>query len=442
MESRRKAERPGDQRGSTTLIALMGMSPGVITESLYALGRQGERFDALEVLTTQRAVARFLEDWGDGSAKDSAPGAARTFRRLLGWLATDHPDLGLDPRMQLRVHLPEIDGRPIADITTDAEARAFLDCCWRVVQRSRGSRLVAGIAGGRKTMGAALLQCMTLLGRAGDRAVHVLVDPSYERPWFLYPGQEAARAWQAELQAAEGAQVVLHDLDLAPIGALVAGIDRDTDFADVARQARAVVGSLAEPRVEIDTESRTVRLDGRELSLPVRQRPTVLAFMLMAFEAKLGCPEPSRGRCGPCRRCWVGWRELGDDWCNAAGGWAREDLEGTGRFGRAATRLTGSDRTWLRSPVGVYSRQWWRQSDAERGAVEKPVESLRRVGRNASKYLREGLDRLGEAGGAWADQVDRLVELLDPCHGRSTPAGVGVMLDRSRILVDGRGFKG
>ena len=121
MESTRKAH------GSATLIALMGMSPGVVTESLFALGQQGERVDRIEVLTTSKAVERFLGTWGDVGQPATGPAATRVLRRLLGWLDHDHPELGLDRRMSIRLHVPEVGGEPIADIATDAEAQGFLD---------------------------------------------------------------------------------------------------------------------------------------------------------------------------------------------------------------------------------------------------------------------------------------------------------------------------
>ena len=51
---------------------------------------------------------------------------------------------------------------------------------FRMVVEKADATLIASIAGGRKTMGALLYGCMTLLGRETDRLTHVLVHEPFE----------------------------------------------------------------------------------------------------------------------------------------------------------------------------------------------------------------------------------------------------------------------
>jgi hypothetical protein len=63
--------------------------------------------------------------------------------------------------------------------------------CVREYSEDPNTRIVASIAGGRKSMSALMLSCMSLLGRDQDRLCHVLVNPPYDNPRldpvFLFP---------------------------------------------------------------------------------------------------------------------------------------------------------------------------------------------------------------------------------------------------------------
>jgi CRISPR-associated protein (TIGR02584 family) len=79
------------------------------------------------------------------------------------------------------------------DIATSADNAAAADFMLRELRawtEQPGTRVLASIAGGRKTMGALLLSCMGLLGRSQDRVLHVLVNPPFDsalEPPFLFP---------------------------------------------------------------------------------------------------------------------------------------------------------------------------------------------------------------------------------------------------------------
>ena len=176
----------------TTLIALLGLSPGVLTESLYEVTREGTKVDRVIVLTTSTAARGLLGTWAAGESLDHPlePAVTRLLRSLLGCLARDMRSPRLD-ELDLQVRIAA-DGRgPLADVQTTEDAETFARLTWDVVREERraGHRLIASIAGGRKTMGATLQQAMTLLGHPTDRVVHVLVEPAFEKHWFLYPGQ-------------------------------------------------------------------------------------------------------------------------------------------------------------------------------------------------------------------------------------------------------------
>lgn len=143
--------------GDVQLLALMGLTPAVITETLWHLAvKERRRVVRLSVLTTALGQAR-------AAALDAA----------LTELRAAHPKAcGALPAPEWHV----LDGVP--DILSSGDAARASDLVLEVVraltERDRPP-LVLSAAGGRKTMSLAAAAAFQLLARVGDRLVHVLV---------------------------------------------------------------------------------------------------------------------------------------------------------------------------------------------------------------------------------------------------------------------------
>ena len=89
---------------------------------------------------------------------------------------------------------------PLLDIRSPEDNDAAGDFIMDEVRRIVGNpdtRLIASLAGGRKTMGALLYAVLSLLGRAQDSLTHVLVNEPFESPAtnarrFYFPGMQAS----------------------------------------------------------------------------------------------------------------------------------------------------------------------------------------------------------------------------------------------------------
>jgi hypothetical protein len=85
----------------------------------------------------------------------------------------------------------------LEDITTSSDNKTAADFILRELRtftEDPSTRVFASIAGGRKTMGALLMSCMSLLGREQDRVLHVLVNRPFDEklvPPFLFPERGA-----------------------------------------------------------------------------------------------------------------------------------------------------------------------------------------------------------------------------------------------------------
>ncbi len=175
--------RPGEHP-RRILLAVVGQSPQILTETVYALARSvppADRFvpTEVQVLTTQAGAARLAE------RLLSPP--SHVWRQLID----DHA-LGAIDFDETRIHLVvAADGRPLDDIRTAADNAAMADAVServRLLTADPDCALHVSLAGGRKTMGYYAGYALSLFGRSQDRLSHVLVDPVYEAaPDFHYP---------------------------------------------------------------------------------------------------------------------------------------------------------------------------------------------------------------------------------------------------------------
>jgi CRISPR-associated protein (TIGR02584 family) len=160
------------------LLAVTGLTPQVVTETLYGLHRQGEPLPtSIHIVTTaegyQRAKLTLIND---------------------GWLVRFYQDYHLPgPEFSERaIHiLQQADGEMLNDIRSQADHQAMADGIteWiRSFTADPETALHVSIAGGRKTMGFYAGYALSLYGREQDRLSHVLVSPDYEsHPQFYYP---------------------------------------------------------------------------------------------------------------------------------------------------------------------------------------------------------------------------------------------------------------
>lgn len=164
------------------LLCVTGLSPQIVTETLYALAVTGDPCfvpSEIHLLTT-------------------ADGAERARLTLLseepGWFHRLCQDYGLPPiRFTLdTIHiLHNAEGRLLGDIRNVADNEAIADAITAKVREltaDPNSAVHTSIAGGRKTMGFYLGYALSLLGRPQDRLSHVLVSSPFESNLdFFYP---------------------------------------------------------------------------------------------------------------------------------------------------------------------------------------------------------------------------------------------------------------
>ena len=175
--------------GQTTqkhvLISVVGLSPQVITETLYCywcLASPPVPITEVFALTTLR---------GKQALEDTLLGDNGKLKSLCNDynLPTIHFNLA-------NIHLlKDANGQPLEDISNVIDNEALADQLFTFVRDLAASTdicLHASIAGGRKTMGLYIGLAMQFYGRPGDALSHVLVNPELENQKFFYPPPNGA----------------------------------------------------------------------------------------------------------------------------------------------------------------------------------------------------------------------------------------------------------
>lgn len=302
-KKKKAADKPAGTQGSArplrdVLIAVTGTSPAIVTETIWALAREQPAIipDEVVIVTTtrgaevlQRQILTPRADWGNCHVWETLRAA------ILG------PNAATDPRLQLaEPRLIEIPDRRTGvrrladDLRTVADNNAAADFLLEEVRRhaeNPDTRIIASIAGGRKTMGALLYAALTLLGRETDRLTHVLApDPFDTARDFYFPAQPVktvtvGHGTEARRIAVKDCCIELADIPFVPLR------NRFTDLGQKPGTFRHLVERYSSDlktdagcpvRVSFDVVGKVLHLD----STPIRMRPRAQIILRFLVESR------------------------------------------------------------------------------------------------------------------------------------------------------------
>ena len=245
------------------LLAVTGLSPQVITETLYALATGETPFvpDEIHVITTEK-------------------GADRVRLTLLGhepgWFHRLCREYDLPPILfgEEQIHvLRDASGQALEDIRTPEDNRVAADFITEQVQRLTAdddSALHVSIAGGRKSMGFFIGYALSLYGRPQDRLSHVLVSAPYESCWeFFYPtrkGQVIFARDNSPIDTSKG-EVTLAEIPFVPLrqGMGKPLLERKVSYSQAVAAASKV---FEQPKVEISLRQGRLLCGDEPIELP------------------------------------------------------------------------------------------------------------------------------------------------------------------------------
>jgi CRISPR-associated protein (TIGR02584 family) len=264
------------------LLCVAGMTPQIITETLYALHLSGEPIDEIRVITTLEGRNHILR-----SLLDENSGKFYEFCRDFG---IDAESIKFDETTIALLGKP--DGTTLEDIRTPEENVLAGDRICEIVAelcRDENARIHASAAGGRKTMSIYLTAAMQLFGRARDTLSHVLVNENFEsHPQFFYPPPKPQTLKLRDGREISTAEAKIY---LAPIPFIrLRGVGLNV-FNDSARSYKKAVDAAQKEleflesasEIRLNLKKRTIRAADREIKLPLRG---FFVYVLFAYFRK------------------------------------------------------------------------------------------------------------------------------------------------------------
>lgn len=256
MPNRERAHPPPPVAGPTAVdvVCLLGQTPAVLTELLWALVQEGAQVERVTVITTLGALRygsmeRLFTKGRGGRAHATPGGKLEELFRLL--------DVE-DPALQVACV-------PFEDVRDSRSIRKMGQAIFLLLRDARRPAipLVTCISGGRKSMSAWGALAASLTGRDGDRLVHVTVSPELEDPArdFWFPERPADRH-----------AVHVADIPFLRVSALV-----DDDASTVDALVREVTQSVEHAAVKIAVSRSEPRIAMAGLELEVKERVWALA---------------------------------------------------------------------------------------------------------------------------------------------------------------------
>lgn len=284
-----------------SLVALCGLTPQVVTETLWALANRDPPIHPAEmwILTTQAGRARCLRMLL--GPKGALARYVREYR------PRPAPRCTADHIMVLRA----ADGTPLDDVRSERDHRAIgeqmAEFLHRHTERSE-VRLHCSVAGGRKTMGVLLALTLQLYGRQEDRLYHVLVPPAFESlESFFFPPKRPRRLTGKDGRPlnTKDARIELAEVPFVRLRGLLGPevLQEGADFGRLAETAQRRLQFLLAPDA--------VRLERAQRRLVIRKQAVQLSPALFAIYRALArtklrhCVQPGHATCGDCMDCYV-----------------------------------------------------------------------------------------------------------------------------------------
>lgn len=273
------------------LLCLTGMSPQIVTETLYALSVQNIPPwipTEIHLITTSegsRLAHKMLLDPETG---------------MLCQFIRDYrlPSIRFDPDF---VHvLEDRHGHQLADIRSDednVDAANFIVELVRRMTYDEESSIHVSIAGGRKTMGFYAGYALSLFGRPQDRLSHILVSQPFESlPNFYYPPPEPvllrSRGETGEWFDTRNADLILASIPFVILRHALPDplLQKKKSFRDA---VQAVQKTFPPQRLQLDSKRREILAGDKKIKLS----PSEFAFLSWFArrkkngESSLPCPK-------------------------------------------------------------------------------------------------------------------------------------------------------
>lgn len=270
------------------MLCVAGMTPQIITETLYVLVcERGERADEIRVITTLNGRKKLFE---------TLLGERGKFFEFCRDFNIERDSIKFDEKTIILLRKP--DGENLEDIRTEEENEIAGNQICEIVRelcKDERTRIHASAAGGRKTMSIYLTAAMSLFGRADDCLSHVLVSEDFETanaPDFFYkpPNAKKLKLRDGREASTGDAKIYLAEIPFVRLRGVRLNL-----FAENGRTYKDAVEKTQEDlrlleggnQLKIDLKRRTVSVASRSVTLPPQK---FFVFVMFAYfrQRKIG----------------------------------------------------------------------------------------------------------------------------------------------------------
>ncbi len=268
-----EADANSTERRRQVLLVVTGLTPQVVTETIFALWKTDPRLvpSEVHVITTVRGAEH---------------ARLNLLSPRIAWLERLRAEYELPPIHFPPEHIHVIlgnDGAALEDIRSPQDNVCAADYITDLVRRlteDAHSALHVSIAGGRKSMGYFVGYALSLFGRPQDRLSHVLVSAPFEsHRKFYYPTRHECpiHVMQSGKEVTYDCRTAQVDLAWIPFVRLRTAQHQPllTDRARFSACVSSVQEALAERELIIDLKAKRIRAGGQSIRLPQAE----LAFL-------------------------------------------------------------------------------------------------------------------------------------------------------------------
>jgi CRISPR-associated protein (TIGR02584 family) len=287
------------KRFKEILIFVIGTTPQIITETIYALLHNSPPVypDEIYVLTTSIGKEKIIETLIN--------------KKILQDMLKEYEIPEIPFTKENIIVARDSEGKEIEDIRTREDNEAIGELIIDFIRRKTleaDSRLHCSLAGGRKTMSFYLGSALQLFGRPQDRLYHVLVPPEFEsNPDFFYIPKKH-RQIQGRLAdgtsltlSTESAKIELADLPFIKLSGLVK--INGKSFRELIESGQKDIDtSIHQPQLRVHLKERTLYIDNTLIELV----PVHLMIYVTFLRQKLDyCKYPEKSYCHDCTDCYL-----------------------------------------------------------------------------------------------------------------------------------------
>lgn len=254
------------------LICVTGLTPQIVTETLYCLTVQKKiKIDELYILTTSRGKDVIL-------GKDKSPTTPKTslkeeIVKLCKQYKVFRPQF---ENTDTHIITAREESTELSDIRTDKENILFPNKVadfLRLKTASPDTKVYCSISGGRKTMSVHLAAALSLFGREEDKLLHVLTGEKFEfRGFFPLNKTEEKAVELAEIPYIRLRSVIAEDVNVT------------RSYYDLVKETQFRLKSLTDKtRIILKAETKEVKYGIKSIQL----EPVEFAFYFKFLEKKL-----------------------------------------------------------------------------------------------------------------------------------------------------------